>query len=247
MEENMIITKCTECVLRNNICFIKAEQEEIEFIQSLKSNEIVLDAGKQLIEQGENCDFFYTLKSGWAFRYVTLPDGKRQILNFLLPGDIIGMQAEINHEISHGVETLTDATFCAFPRKKTLDIYKNFPSLGYQLTWLVAHEELIVDENLVAIGRKNALQRIAMLLVSLFKRASVLGMLKEESLYFPISQQHIADALGLSLVHTNKTMAKLKTYGVHELVDSHIKIKDLSKVEKLAEYYALPNQKRPLL
>ncbi|MDI1310087.1 MAG: Crp/Fnr family transcriptional regulator [Methylotenera sp.] len=243
----MRITPCSECSLRKLECFSKATSDEISFIQSYKKTEIKLSAGKTLVHQGSRNVELYTLKSGWAFRYSLLENGKRQILNFILPGDFIGLQAELDKELNYGIESLTECVFCVFPQDRIMDVYSQYPTLGYDLTWLAAHGELIVDENLISVGGRNALQRIAMLLVSLYKRASSIGEVVDESFNFPITQQHIADSMGLSLVHTNKTMAKLKLYGVQEITNNRIKIRSLDKIARLAEYYSLPLRNRPLL
>jgi CRP/FNR family transcriptional regulator, anaerobic regulatory protein len=239
--------ECDKCQLRTLDCFSINTDAELSFIEQFKNNEITLNAGDSLYRENAISSQLYTLKSGWAFRFRTFSDGSRQILNILLPGDFIGLQAELNKAMPNGVETLTKATFCVFPREKIMEVYKQFPTLGYDLTWLCAHEELIVDENLTSVGQRNAEERMAMLFISLYKRANVLGIVEKGHLSFPLNQQHIADALGLSLVHTNKTLAKLKTKQICEINQQTLRIYDLAKMQRLAEYQALPMRKRPLI
>src|ERR1700760_4417777 len=105
---------CAACRLRRLRTFANGTPEQIAFIQQHKIGEIVLPAGGTLFEEGRKADRLYTLLSGWAFRYKTMPDGRRQILNFLLPGDLIGLQSRMMDTAEHGVEVLTDAVFCAF-------------------------------------------------------------------------------------------------------------------------------------
>src|SRR5665213_1976624 len=80
-------------------------------------------------------------RCGCAFRYKTLPDGRRQILNYALPSDLIGLQGAVNDEMQHSVEALTDVTLCVFPREKLWDLYKDYPALAFDITWLAAREE----------------------------------------------------------------------------------------------------------
>ena len=98
---------------------------------------------------------------------------------------------------------------CVFPRDKLWDLYTNHPTLAFDVTWLAAREEQMLDEHLVNIGRRTALERIAYLMMHLFVRAEEVGMTRGSSVRFPFTQQHIADTLGMSLVHANKTLRRL--------------------------------------
>jgi CRP/FNR family transcriptional regulator len=239
---------CDQCPLRRLGTFSANTPAEIEFIQNFKSGEVVLPAGALLTREGVSTGEFHTLLSGWAFRFRTLSSGARQILNFLLPGDFIGLQEKLGAHALHGVELLTEARLCRFPADRLWRLYEAHPSLGYDVTWIAAHEELIVDENLVSVGQRSAKQRIAMLLIHLFKRAESVGMKDADGrVPFPITQQHMADALGLSLVHTHKTLRKLQTSGLYTLVDGRLAIRRPEALSQLADYYAMPLRGRPLI
>jgi CRP-like cAMP-binding protein len=138
-----------------------------------------------------------------------LGDGRRQILNYALPSDMVGLQGAVMREMEHSVEALTPLTLCVFPRQKLWDLYARFPSLAFDVTWLAAREEQLVDENLVSVGRRSALERTAYVLLHLFTRAEEAGLTKDGAVQFPFTQQHLADTLGMSLVHTNKTLRRL--------------------------------------
>lgn len=241
-------TACRQCPLRKVGTFSPNSDEELDFIQDFKRDEVVLGAHSLLIRESVNAGEFYTLLEGWAFRFRTLSNGKRQILNFLLPGDFIGLQEKLGAHASHGVELLTEARLCRFPAERIWDLYRQHPSLSYDITWLAAHEELIVDENLVSVGQRTAIQRIAMLLIHLFKRAESVGLKDEnDSVPFPVTQQHMADALGLSLVHTNKTLAKLAASGLYQLKAGRLVLRKPTEISHLADYYTLPMRGRPLI
>lgn len=239
--------ECKCCPLRDTRAFNPNTDAEIDFIQAMKRRQIGFDAGSAILREGDTTKDLHTLLSGWAFRYRTLRDGRRQILNFLLPGDFIGLQNQLGHPSQYGVEAITDATLCAFPGDRLWDLYRQHPALGYDITWLCAHEELIVDENLLSVGRRSAAERIAMLLVHLYKRADHIGLVDADGLPLPINQQHIADALGLSLVHTNKTMKRLHAMGLHTLKDGRLKLINPAAMARLADYYALPLRALPLI
>lgn len=202
-------TPCEQCPLRALPCLREFTREELAFVRQFKIDELHVDAGASFLREGARSEHLYTVLNGWAFRYKMLDDGRRQILNFALPGDMVGLQGTLMHEMEHSVEALTPLTLCVFPRSKLYDLYSQFPSLAFDITWLAAREEQLIDEHLVSLGRRTALERIAYLLLTLFVRAQELGLAREGSVSFPFTQQHLADALGMSLVHTNKTLKRL--------------------------------------
>ena len=187
---------------------------------------------------------------GWAFRFKTLSDGRRQILNFLLPGDFIGVQQKMGEESPHGVQALSEVALCVFHRDALWDLHRATPTLGFAVTWLTAHEESVVDNALLSVGRRNAEERIATLLVTLYKRAAALivDFDPHAGVPFPLTQQHIADAMGLSLVHTNKTLRKLERRGLHHIEDGRLYLLDVKALARIADLYGdgKPPQ-RPLI
>jgi CRP/FNR family transcriptional regulator, anaerobic regulatory protein len=201
------------------------------------------EAGTTLYLEGTNSAHLFTLLSGWAFRYKALPDGRRQILNFVLPGDFLGLQSSVLNEMQHSVETLTEALLCIFPREKLWDLYTQYPSLAFDLTWLASREEQMIDEHLLSVGRRHALERVAFVLLHLYVRAADIGLANGLKIQFPFTQQHLADALGMSLVHTNKTIRKLIDRKVVSWKDKVFEILDRDELAKIAIFE--PNDKHP--
>jgi CRP-like cAMP-binding protein len=229
---------CKDCPLRALPLFMAHSDDELALVQSLKKREQAQGAGATLIHEGQVDAPLFTLLEGWAFRFKTLSDGRRQILNFLLAGDFIGVQQKMGDGAAHGVVTLTDAVFCVFQRDALWAMHREQPTMGFNVTWLTAHEESVVDETLLSVGRRSAEERIATLLVLLYKRAAALQADKGAGgVPFPLTQQHLADALGLSLVHTNKTLRKLERRGLHELVDGRLHLRDVKAMVRLADVY----------
>ncbi|MEQ1580718.1 MAG: Crp/Fnr family transcriptional regulator [Steroidobacteraceae bacterium] len=237
-EETTGVEDCRACRLRALPLFIDQSPEEQALVQSLKRTEVRLGAMATLIHEGQTDAPLYTLLKGWAFRYKSLSDGRRQILGFLLAGDFIGVQQKMSDAAAHGVETLTDSVFCVFQRDSLWEIHRRSPSMGFNLTWLTAHDESIVDDTLLSVGRRSAEERIAMLLILLFKRAAALqadaGI---AGVPFPLTQQHIADGLGLSLVHTNKTLRKLEKRGLHRISEGRLFMRDVKALARLADLF----------
>jgi len=240
---------CRQCPLRPLPLFIEHSPAELDLVQSLKRREQRVAAGETLIHEGQTDAPLYTLLAGWAFRYKTLRDGRRQILTFLLPGDFIGVQQRMGDAAAHGVDALTEAQFCVFQRDALWELHRQQPSMGFNITWLTAHEESLVDDTLLSVGRRSAEERIATLLILLFKRAAALQADAGASgVPFPLTQQHVADGLGLSLVHTNKTLRKLEQRGLHRIADGRLYLRDVKALVRLADLFGdgRPPQ-RPLI
>jgi CRP-like cAMP-binding protein len=229
---------CTECPLRKLALFLDHNADELALLETLKQRELQMAAGETLIHEGQTDAPLYTLLQGWAFRFKTLSDGRRQILNFLLAGDFIGVQQKMGDGAAHGVVTLTDSVFCVFRRDSLWELHRQQPSMGFNVTWLTAHEESLVDDTLLSVGRRSAEERIATLLILLFKRAAALQPdAGAGGVPFPLTQQHVADGLGLSLVHTNKTLRKLERRGLHRVEDGRLYLRDVKALTRLADLY----------
>lgn len=230
--------RCEQCPLRRMPLFLDNSVDEINLVQTLKRRELRLGANEILIHEGQKDAPLFTLLDGWAFRYKTLSDGRRQILNFLLAGDFIGVQQKMGDAAATGVMTLTDAVFCVFERDSLWELHRQSPKMGFNATWLTAHEESLVDDTLLSVGRRSAEERVATLLILLFKRAAALQVDGGASgVLFPLTQQHVADGLGLSLAHTNKTLRKLEQSGFHRIADGRLYMRDVKALARLADLY----------
>jgi CRP/FNR family transcriptional regulator, anaerobic regulatory protein len=238
---------CEQCPFRSNARFRNFSPEELAFITEFKSGEMNAEPGTTLYLEGTNSAHLYTLLSGWVFRYKALPDGRRQILNFALPGDFLGLQASVLNEMQHSVETLTTALLCVFPRDKLWTLYTQYPSLAFDLTWLASREEQLLDEHLLSVGRRTALERVAFVLLHLYLRAEEVGLAKGDKIQFPFTQQHLADALGMSLVHTNKTIKRLLDRKVVRWKDKLFEILEREELEKIAMFNLVDKGPRPFI
>ncbi len=238
---------CHDCPLRGLKIFRDFTPAELEFVDTFKTGELKLKAGATLLHEGDASDYLYTLLSGWMFRYKSLPDGRRQILKFVLPGDFVGLQASVFHEAQHTVETLSDAVLCVFPRKKLWSLYSGQPGLGFDVTWLAAREEKMLDDNLLSIGRRTAIERMAYLIMHLYRRAKELKLVEDMAFFTPINQQHLADTLGLSLVHTNKTLRKLYDRDIITWRDKVLTVKNEAGLAAIAKYEADGSSPRPII
>jgi CRP-like cAMP-binding protein len=147
----------------------------------------------------------------------------------------------------YGVEALTDVELCLLPRRRVWSLFDEMPGLAFDVAWLGAREEGYVDDNLTSTGRRTAAERIAALIVSLYKRAKALGLVENETFDFPLTQQHIADALGMSLVHTNKTLARLRRMGMYSRTNGSMTLANPRVLQRIAQHFDEEIPMRPLI
>ena len=241
------LVPCESCPLRPLHVFRQFSEDELAFVSTFKSGELTAEPGTTLFLEGSNSAHLYTLLSGMAFRYKLLPDGRRQILNFVFPGEFVGLQGSIANEMQHSVEVLGNSVLCVFPRDKLWDLYSRYPSLAFDITWLAAREEQLLDEHLLSVGRRSAQERTAFMLLHLYRRAEAVGLAKNHKVVFPFTQQHIADTLGMSLVHTNKTLRRLYNMKVVRWQGREFEILDWERLAQLAVYEETETRPRPLI
>ena len=241
------ITPCEQCPLRRRTNLREFTAEELSFVKQFKIDELRVEPGASFLREGAQNNHLYTVLNGWAFRYKMLNDGRRQILNYALPADMLGLQGTLMREMEHSVEALTPLTLCVFPRNKLWELYGHFPSLAFDITWLAAHEERLIDEYLVSLGRRSAVERTAFLLLHLFARAEDCGLTKDGSIQFPFTQQHLADTLGMSLVHTNKTLKRLYATNAIRWKGRMFELLDRATLANLAGDDVKPHRPRPFI
>lgn len=237
---------CESCPLRPLGVFRDFEPQELDFISRFKTGELIVDRGATIVVEGNHSPHLYTVLSGWAFRYKLMSDGRRQILNYVVPGDLVGLQGSLTGEMQHSVEAMSPLILCMFQRDQLFALYRNHPGLAYDLTWLAAREEQMLDENLLSVGRRSAIERAAYLIAFLHQRAESVQLYAKLPV-IPITQQHVADTLGLSIVHTNKTLRKLVDRKAIRWLDRGCEVLDGAALCSIAGWEGLGKQRRPLM
>jgi len=242
---------CARCTLRRQNLFIPFTQEEVVFMQRFKTGELTVDAGTTVLMEGSNSPQFYTVFSGMGTRYTTLENGRRQVINFIFPGDLIGLQAGVMGEMKHSVESSTPMVLCAFKREDLWNLFRDQPGRAYDLTWIAAVAEHFLGETIATLGQRDAAQRIAWAFLRIEKRlAGVnLGIFGPQGsrMPLPFRQQDLADALGLSLVHTNKTLARLRMLQLVSWIDGELHVMNRNGLADIAMVDIEAEEMRPLL
>jgi len=178
------------------------------------------------------------LISGWAIRQAFLSDGKRQISGFIVPGDPLGPFSCLGEVVSSGIVAITPVEVWDLGRANSaqaaLPVVERFDMV-------MAREHLRFDRNqMIRLGCHSALQRMAHLLLELDERLAAVGLVSQGMFDFPLTQEMLGDALGLSVVHVNRTMKQLREAGLLQQRDNFLQILNQKRLEDLSEYAAPP-------
>ncbi len=240
-------TNCENCPLRQLELFEDMTNDEVQFMSKFKTGEFVAQPGTELLAEGASSSHLYTALEGMGLRYKTLEDGNRQVVGFVLPGDFIGLQSGVMHEMKHSVEATTQMTMCVFNRSELWDLFKQQPRRAFDLTHVAATEEFLLGEMLAAVGQMDGIAKISWVLNRFYKRLTALGFNENDQVPLPYRQQDIADAMGLSLVHTNKTLAKLRGQGVVTWSDDTLTVHRPDTLAELGYAKGIMPVRRPLI
>ena len=238
---------CESCPLRRRPAFRELSQTELAFMHRFKRGELVVDPGATILLEDSASPHIYTILEGWAFRHKQIEDGRRQVLNFALPGDLLGLQIAVMNDMQHTVSALTRTRLCVFQRDKVWSVFADHPALGFAMTWIAAHEEQLLDGHLLSVGQRNALERVAYLVLHLYERAATVGYAGDDLLQAPFGQAHFADALGITTVHLSRTLRRLRERELLLWRDDMITILNRPELERIAAYEYVEGERRPLI
>jgi CRP-like cAMP-binding protein len=167
---------------------------------------------------------------GWACRYKTLPDGRRQIVAFFVPGDFCDLNVYILKEMDHNVGAVTRLAVANISRDDMDALTTDYPRITQALWWEELVNTAIQREWTLNIGQRTAYERIGHLLVELFLRLKSVRLTQGDSCDFPLTQTDIADATGLTAVHVNRTLQELRRDGLIELERRRLRIPQLQRL-----------------
>lgn len=192
--------------------------------------------GSDIVSLGETVDYMFVIEQGWAMRYRMLDDGRRQILNFMLPGDCFDLMSLTRAKSDHAISAATQVRLRRVASGDFIRAVSQESQLAASFWWASIQEEAILREQIIRVGRRSAKERVAHLLLELNRRVAAIEGRITDFLSLPIPQTLIADALGLSVVHISRTLTKLKSDGLIETTFDGIKILEREKLVKLSDF-----------
>jgi len=226
---------CAQCTIRNTtVC--RAFSGNLDVVQDFKSGDRILVADTHLYRVGDRIGDLFNLLDGWVALYRILESGKRQILDILLPGAFFGYQSDLAEPMSHGAVCLSDASLCLFPRKAFGSLVDQHPMLAHALIDISVKGTARAQDQLTNVGGRVGTARVAHMLLDLFLRArACLPDTQADTAELPLTQELIADSLGLTSVYVNRILRHLRESGLVVFRGGKLKILDLEALARLAE------------
>lgn len=239
---------CMDCPLQECRGLRPLDESQRAYMNAIKQGERLYERGNPILREEEQARHLFTVLEGVLIRYRSLEDGRRQIVNFMFPGDLVGLQGAFDEPSSHSVEALTSARLCVFRRSDFVHLIKENPRLGYDVTWLAAKEETALEGHIVSLGQRNAKERVVFLAVWLLDRAISTGVAEEGNiLQIPVTQSQISEMLGLSLVHTNRTIRALDRENLVQWNQREICVPDMEQASDFADFELSSKGQRPFI
>src|SRR5262245_26971393 len=219
--------------------FMKLSADDIASLEHIIEGERLVKKRKDVVVVGDEYRNLCFVKDGYAIRYKLLRSGKRQILNVILPGDVIGFPVSFFDRSIYSVVAVSDLTYNVCPLDSYVRLCHEQPRFGLALSWLAAYEAAIYAEHIVDIGRRTPVERLAHFLLEIHARLLAVGRAEPARFDLPFSQQVMADVLGLSVPHLNRVLQRLRA---EHLVTSRgrlIELTDRAGLQTLANYQPL--------
>jgi CRP-like cAMP-binding protein len=216
--------------------FVDLNDEERKLIEQLEEREEHYKQGERIRRQGDISDDLFILKSGWIFSSYSLDQNVRSIFDVHLHGDVIGLSELSFQHALYDMTALTEVTICPFPKSNLHKIFQKSDKLNRTFFAIVSREQSMLYERIVSLGRRTALEKVAHFLIEISVRLNQLDIDTSGSFKFPIKQEHVADLLGLSAIHVNRSMNELKRHGYIEYDRTSLKLLDKDRLFSLAGF-----------
>jgi CRP-like cAMP-binding protein len=224
---------------------------DIKRLEDIIHGELLIHKRRDLIADGYEYRKLCFVRDGYAVRYKLLRNGKRQILNVILPGDIVGLPGSFYERAVYAVTAISDLHMQVCSLDDFVQLAYERPQYGLALAWIAVQEATTYAEHVIDVGRRAPIERLAHFLLELHARLRAIGLAEKTYFTLPFSQEVIADVLGLSVPHLNRMMQRLRAEKLIATSDRVVEFLDSSALQALAQYQPLapvpiPSPVRPI-
>ena len=217
--------------------FTRLSQDDLQAIERVsRKHSKEVPPRRDLIREGEKPRAVFLIQEGWACRYKTLPDGRRQIVGFFVPGDLCDLNIYILKEMDHNIGAITKVRAAEIGREDFERLLIERPRVTQALWWDELVTVSIQREWTLNIGQRTAFERLAHLFCEMFLRLQVVGLTRGDSCDFPLTQVDLADATGLTAVHVNRTLQELRRTGLIELHGKRLAVPNMEALKDAAMF-----------
>lgn len=212
---------------------------DLRSLELIVGKEQLVKKRKDLVAVGDEYRNLCFVKDGYAIRYKLLRSGKRQILNVILPGDVIGFPVSFFDRSIYSIVAVSDLTYNICSLDSYVRLCHEHPLFALALSWLAAQEAAIYAEHIVDLGRRTPVERLAHFLLEIHARLQAVGRAEETSFDLPFSQEVMADVLGLSVPHLNRVIQQLRAERLITSRSHFVELTDVASLKTLAQYQPL--------
>ncbi len=230
-------TPCTTCAVRElGVCgaVLAKPASGAAGASAPRQQHRTARARQTFYRANEPMDGANLLCRGWAFSFSILPDGRRQILSFLLPGDFVSTVGVLKERVGVSLQALTDIRYCSYDRSDLINCIRSDAKVFDKFSELCTEERDEANEMVADLGRRTADQRVARLILSLMSRLSARKQVRDNSFEFPLRQQHIADATGVTPVHVSRVFTAFRNAGLVEIKGRFLKVLNLPELRRIS-------------
>ncbi|HUI95409.1 MAG TPA: Crp/Fnr family transcriptional regulator [Xanthobacteraceae bacterium] len=222
-------------------------RSDLDHLCGLIESELAVEKRRDLVVDGYEYRKLCFVAEGFGARYKLLRNGKRQILNVILPGDVIGLPGGFLDRASYSVIALTEMRIHVCPIEAYVQLCYRRPQFGLALSWLAVHEAALYAERVVDTGRRTPPERLAHFLLELHARLAAVRRAEPAAFDLPFSQEVLGDTLGLSVPHLNRMMSQLRFEGLIKVADRRVEFPDLAAIRVRAQFQPLNLTRIPAL
>ena len=194
--------------------------------------------GEDIIPEGEKVQDIHLVLTGLAARTKVLADGERQIMAFLVPGDLCDVEVFVLEALDHNTPAMSTTTCVLIPAKVVEDLLTEFSKLTKALWWSTMTGSAVLRERIVDHGSRDARERIAHLFYEMLIRYRIVAETTDDSLPFLMTQEDLADATGMTPMHVSKTLAQLREEGLIDLKSKVLTVLDPPRLKEVAKFNA---------
>lgn len=216
--------------------YVHLGDEELQAVSDLYRRRRKFAPGVDLVHEGEVDQSAFIMAEGWACSYKILSDGARQIVNFHIPGDFLGMRSVLFRTSDHNVEPITQIEASEVSKADLFQTFSKTPRLATAVLWAASRDEAMVVEHLVGVGQRAAPERTAHLLLELSTRLKLVGLGDRTGFACPLTQYHLADAMGLTPVHVNRVLREIREAGLMTFQNGRVTFDDFEGLVDFAEF-----------
>ncbi len=194
--------------------------------------------GDEIIGKDAPYRNIYLIESGWAVRYKRPSPERRQIVNYAVASDFLCFNAALFRHADHAIAAKTELVAFVLPIQPFVQVLNDKPLVALALAWANAQEEAVLAERIASLGRRSARERLAHLFCELWTRLGRLGLADPQGFSLPLTQDDLADTLGLSLVHANRTLRELRRAGLVDFKHGRVQLLDFDGLARAAGFEA---------